>query len=105
MTTETISELYQNRGLCKELMILKLNYCMFFKRFFYCCSITVVLVFLPLPFSAHPPTPTVSPHAVVHVHASFIHDHYLDPSPSFHHYPSSLPSGHCQSVPCFHSLK
>ena len=38
---------------------------------------------LPSPF----PTPTINPHMAVHVHGSFIHVLWLDPSPSFHHYP------------------
>ena len=52
---------------------------------------------LPIPL----PAPTVNPHTVVYVRGSFIHVLWLVPSSSFHHY--SLPSSHCQSVPCFHA--
>ena len=59
---------------------------------FYCCSVTVVAVFLPLFSPASPtPVPSVSPHPVDLYRGSFIHIPSLDPSPSFPHFPS-LPS-------------
>ena len=53
---------------------------------FYCCSITVVPIF-PLCSILSRPPPSVSPHPAVHVHGSFIHIPWLDPSPLFPHYP------------------
>ena len=45
--------------------------------------------FFPLcsPPSSPPPTPTVNPHPVVHVHGSFTQVPWLDPSVSFSPYP------------------
>ena len=72
---------------------------------FYCYSITVVPIFLPLPASAHP-TPhshRQSPHCrpcpwVIHT-CSLTSPFSFFPPLS----PSPLPSGHFQSVPCFHA--
>ena len=60
--------------------------------------------FFPLcpPLSSTAPTPSGSPHPVVHVFGSFIHVCCLVPSSSFHH-SHPLPSGLCQSVPCIHA--
>ena len=59
---------------------------------FNCYSITVVPIFpLCLLHPSHllPPTPTVGPHTVAHVHVSFTHILWLVPSPSFPHCPPS----------------
>ena len=81
-----------NEAVCNQL---------FKKNYYY---ITVVLIFPLCPPPPSPtPTSTVNPHTVVCVHGSFIHVLWLVPSPSFHHVSLPLPSGHCQSVPCFHA--
>ena len=76
----------------------------YFKNIFYCYSITVVPVFLPLPSSALP-TPcshTVNPHTVVHACGSFIHALCLVPSPSLYlyHPPPLWSLSFCSMFPC-----
>ena len=69
-----------------------------FKFYFFILVLLQLSQFSPPHCSPLPcprPAPTVSPHPVVHVHGSFIHVPWLDPTPSFPTYtplpPLSLP--------------
>ena len=66
---------------------------------FYCCSITVVLIFpLYSPLCYPPPPPTFNPPPPIDfVRGFFIHVPWLDPSSII-----SLPSGYCHFVLYFH---
>ena len=58
----------------------------FFKKMFYCCSVTAVPISCPhySPLPCPPPTfPFQSPHPIVLVHVTFVHVPWLGPSPSF----------------------
>ena len=79
-----------NNSIKKKFILLLFVILLQLSQFFLLCP--------PLP--SPPPVPTVNPHTVVCVHESLIYVLWLVPSPFFHHI--SLPSGHCQSVPCFH---
>ena len=53
------------------------------------CSVTVVPVFPCFSLLPHPLSLSQS-HPIVHYHGSFLHVPWLDPSPSFPHFPSPL---------------
>ena len=74
-----------------------------FLLFIFYCSITVVLIYPPL-LSPTLPTPhSNSQYPSCCPCPQVIHTCSLTgPFPAFPHYPLLLPSGHCQSVPCFH---
>ena len=72
--------------------------------FFILFKIVFLLQLSQFPPMALPrPTPiasTVSPHPIVHVHGSFIHVPWLDPSPSFPSYAPPRLLSVCSLFPC-----